>query len=85
MDITINLPEKLQAFVAAQIAEGGYHDESAYITALLGEMQKQKAREKVETLLREGLESGPSAEMTAEEWETLRREALAELDAQKSS
>jgi antitoxin ParD1/3/4 len=83
--ITINLPENLKAFVTSQIAEGGYDDASAYITALIADLQKRKARERVEALLREGIESGPSAEMTSDEWETLRRETLAELNAQKSS
>jgi antitoxin ParD1/3/4 len=72
--LSLSLPEALQEFVDRQVTEGGYSDASAYLHKLLREEQKKKAKEKVEALLLEGLESGPVTPMTAQDWEDIRRE-----------
>ena len=41
--------------------------------------QKQKARERIEALLLEGMESGQATEMTSEDWADIRRDGLAQL------
>jgi antitoxin ParD1/3/4 len=69
--LNISLPEPLREFVDSQVAEGGYRTASDYIRELVQEAQKRKAREKVEALLLEGLQSEASA-MTKEDWEELK-------------
>jgi antitoxin ParD1/3/4 len=71
--LTISLPEPLKAFVDGQVASGTFPDADAYIQALLREAQKRQARERVEALLQEGLDSGPATPMTAKDWENIRK------------
>jgi antitoxin ParD1/3/4 len=72
--LNITLPETMRDFIEGQVADGGYGTASAYIGALVREAQNRKAKEKIEALLLEGLNSGPSTEMTAQDWEDIRRE-----------
>jgi antitoxin ParD1/3/4 len=72
--LNISLPETLREFIETQSTQDGYSTPSEYICALVKEAQKQKAREKVEDLLLEGLNSGEPVEMTAQEWSDIRRE-----------
>jgi antitoxin ParD1/3/4 len=82
--LTISLPEPLKAFVDRQVASGTFPDADAYIQALLREAQKRLARERVEALLQEGLDSGPATEMTAQDWDDIRREGMRRLKDGKS-
>ncbi len=72
--LNISLPEALHEFIERQVAEGGHGDASEYIHKLLREEQKKKAKERVDALLLEGLNSGPPTPMTAQDWEDIRRE-----------
>ena len=74
MTLQISLPESLRDFVERQVAEGGYETASEYVQDLLREIQKRKAKEKVEALLLEGLNSGDSIEVTPEYWKEMRRQ-----------
>jgi antitoxin ParD1/3/4 len=82
--LNIALPEALHEFVNRQVAEGGYGNASEYIHKLLREEEKKKAREKVDALLLEGLNSDPPTPMTAEDWEEIRQE-VRERHAQRNS
>ena len=75
----ISLPESLAAFVEQQVASGKFVSAEHYLGALIEADQKQKAREHLEALIREGLDSGPASEMTAQDWEHIRREGLARV------
>jgi antitoxin ParD1/3/4 len=81
--LTIVLPEPIKAFVEGQVAEGGYRSADEYIHTLIREAQKRKAKEKLEALLLEGLQS-PASEMTPEDWESIRREGRQRIAARKS-
>ena len=70
--LNISLPKAMREFIDEQIAEGGYGTASEYIRELVRVAQKQKARETVEALLLEGLQS-ESREMTRDDWKELRR------------
>lgn len=71
--LTITVSESLKAFVEAEVAAGHYTTADELIGTLLREAQKRKARERVDALLLEGLDSGESAPMTEQDWEDLRR------------
>ncbi len=72
--INISLPESMKEYVEAQVAGGGYSTASEYLRELIRADQKQKAEEKLEALLLEGLNSGEPVELTPTFWEDLRRE-----------
>jgi antitoxin ParD1/3/4 len=67
----ISLPDSMRAFIEQKVAQGGYSTASEYIRELVREDQKHAAQERLEALLLEGIESGPSHEMTAGDWEEL--------------
>jgi antitoxin ParD1/3/4 len=71
--LNISLPDSLHEFIERQVTEGGHGDAGEYIHKLLREEQKKKAREKVDALLLEGINSGEPIEVNAEYWEKKRR------------
>lgn len=75
----ISLPESLTAFVEQQVASGTYSSVEEYLGVLIEADQKQKAQEHLETLIQEGLDSGPASEMTAQDWEHIRQEGLSRV------
>jgi antitoxin ParD1/3/4 len=70
--------------VDAEVADGNYPTPNDYICAVLREFQKKKARERVEQLLQEGLDSGSATPMTKQDWEDIRRNGLLRLARQKA-
>lgn len=72
--MNISLPEEMKAFVEEQIKQGGYSTVSEYLRELIRDAQKQAAKDRLEKLLLEGLDSGPATPMTREDWEGLHRE-----------
>ena len=71
--LNISLPDSMRAFIEQKVAQGGYSTASEYIRQLVREDQKHAAQQRLEALLLEGLDSGPSREMTRDDWEELRR------------
>jgi antitoxin ParD1/3/4 len=76
--MNISLPDEMRAFIEAQIAQEGFASASEYLRSLIRDAQKRKARLELEAKILEGLQ-GPSVEMTREDWESIRAEALEEL------
>jgi len=76
--MNISLPDEMKAFIETQISQDGYASASEYLRALVREAQKRKARQELEAKLLEGLQ-GPVSEMTAEDWQSMRQEALDRL------
>lgn len=70
--LNISLPEAMRAYVDQQVAQGGYSTASEYIRQLVREDQKRAAKQRLESLLMEGVESGAAAEMTSADWDDLR-------------
>lgn len=82
--MNISLPDQLKDFVDHQVSSGSYSSVSEYVRDLIRADEKQKAREKLEVLLMEGIESGTASAMTQKDWEDIRREALKQFEARKS-
>jgi antitoxin ParD1/3/4 len=73
--MNISLPDKLKAFVKNQATQRGFGTVSEYVTAILREQQqRQRAQERLDALLLEGLDSGPGTPLTQKDWEHIRRE-----------
>ena len=58
--MNISLPGPLKSWIDEQVAEGRYSNASEYVRELLRADEKAKARERLETLLLEGLASEES-------------------------
>jgi len=77
--MNIALPQSLKDYVLEQVAGGGYSTASEYVRELIRADQKRKAREKIEALLLEGLESGEPIEVTDEFWHEKKAKLLRQL------
>jgi antitoxin ParD1/3/4 len=73
MEMTIKLPDSLKDFVEAEMAAGGFASADEYFQALVRHVQSSKARQKVESLLEEGL-SSESTEWTSKDLEDVKNE-----------
>jgi antitoxin ParD1/3/4 len=65
------LPESLEKFVEQEVAEGGYESPERYIRHLIAVEHKRRAKERLQALMEEGLNSEPEL-VTAEWWAELR-------------
>jgi antitoxin ParD1/3/4 len=72
MVLNVALSEPMQAFIEEQIVTGKYGNASEYIYYLVEQEQERLAREQVEAMLLEGLESGEAIEVTDEWWQQKR-------------
>ena len=70
----INLPQTVKVFIDAQVAAKGYASASEYIAELVRAEQVRAAREHLNGLLLDGLQSGDPSPMTPQDWEEIRRE-----------
>ena len=82
--MNVSLPEELKAYVEGQ-TKHGYSTPSEYVRELIREDQKRRAREKLDSLLLEGLNSGDPIPVDAKFWSELKQEALAKLEANKKA
>ena len=68
--LSISIPESMQEFVNQKIASGNYNNVSEYILHLIYRDQQQTTE--LETMLLEGINSGPPIEITESWWEQKR-------------
>jgi antitoxin ParD1/3/4 len=80
--MNVSLPEELKEYVEAQ-TRLGYSTPSEYVRELIRDDQKRRARERLNSLLLEGLNSGESIPMDVAFWGDLRKDALALLESRK--
>jgi antitoxin ParD1/3/4 len=71
--MNISLPDTMRAYVEELVAQGGYSSVSEYFRELVRQDQKHRAKEQLQTMLLEGLNSGNATEMTAQDWEDIRK------------
>jgi antitoxin ParD1/3/4 len=84
--MNIALPESMKDFVHEQVATGGYTSASEYVRELIREAQQRRAAEdELESLLLEGLNSGPSIEVTPAYWEEKRQRLFEQRSKAKSA
>jgi antitoxin ParD1/3/4 len=82
--MNVSLPEELKQYVEAQ-TKSGYSTPSEYVRELIRADQKRRAKEKLDTLLLEGLNSGGPIPADADFWNDLKQEALLKLQSRKKT
>lgn len=82
--MNVSLPEELKQFAEAQ-TKHGYSTPSEYVRELIREDRKRKAKEKLDALLLEGLNSGDPIPVDAKFWANLKQEALTKLESRKKT
>ena len=73
----ISLSDEMRTFVDQQVRGGSYHNHSEYVRDLIRHDQERRARERVDTLLLEGLGSGEPVPMTRDDWREIREQVRA--------
>ena len=81
--MNISLPDPLKQFVDGQLSSGRYSSASEYVRELIRADEKRKAEDLLEAKLLEGLSSAES-ELTPADWSSIRKEALARVEARKN-
>ena len=81
--MNISLPDPLKQFVDGQLRSGRYSSASEYVRELIRADEKRKAEDLLEAKLLEGLSSAES-ELTPADWSSIRKEALAKVEARKN-
>jgi antitoxin ParD1/3/4 len=82
--MNISLPDQLKEFVDNQVVAGRYTSVSEYIGDLIRDDEKRKTQDRLEALLMEGVQSGEPTEMTRQDWDDIRREALQQFQTRKA-
>ena len=82
--MNISLPDQLKEFVDGQVDSGRYSSVSEYVRDLIRDDEKRKLQERLEALLVEGIQGSKPTEMTRQDWDDIRREALKQFEARKS-
>lgn len=70
--MNIDLPTEMKDFVRDEVNSGGYGSAGEFIRDLIRREQRRKSEARLETMLLDGLDSGPMKEPTAADWNTLR-------------
>jgi antitoxin ParD1/3/4 len=81
--MNISLPDPMKEFIEAQTSKEGYGSVSEYLRSIIREVQKRQARRELEAKLLEGLQ-GPTVEMTREDWDSIRRDALEGMSGEET-
>ena len=71
--MNISLPDPLREFVETSVREGSYSTASEYFRELVRADQKQKAEQRVEKLLLDGLNSSPAKLLTKADLDEVRK------------
>ena len=71
--MNVSLPNTMRDYIEEQVKTGGYGSVSEYIRDLIRQDQKRKAKEHLETLLLEGLDSGTATLMSDRDWTEIRQ------------
>jgi antitoxin ParD1/3/4 len=70
--MNISLTEDLKAFVEAEAARKGFGTVSEYMCSVIRETQERAARRaRIDSLLIEGLDSGPATPLTDSDWKSI--------------
>ena len=81
----ISMPKVLKQYIEEQVAGGTYSTPSEYVREFIREDQKRRAREKLESALLEGLNSGPAMEIDAKYWAKRRKDLVKRSSAAKAA
>ena len=87
--MTINLSENREQYVRSLVQGGRFASEDAVIEEALRLLEEQNLqhdteRQRVESLLLEGLDSGPSTPMTSDDWDEIEREGQRLIASRKA-
>jgi antitoxin ParD1/3/4 len=73
--MNISLPDQMKAFVEDQATQKGFGTVSEYVRAIIREAQERHVeRDRLDSLLLDGLNSGPGTPLAKADWDRIRQE-----------
>ena len=87
--MNLHVPEEWEPFIRSQVQSGRYASENEVLDEVLRLLQERDLKHageeaRVEALLIEGLDSGPSTPMTPDDWDEIEREGRRIIAARKA-
>jgi antitoxin ParD1/3/4 len=87
--MNLTLPEKWMPFIRAKMQSGHYRSEQEVLDEALRLLEERDSLHaadtaRIEALLIEGLDSGPSTPMTSEDWDDIERHGKQIIPARKA-
>ena len=84
--LNVSLPKAIERVCTRTeiVKTGGYGNTSEYVRDLIRAEQKQRAKEELEALIMEGINSGPATPMTKADWAQLREDIRRGCSIQKT-
>ena len=79
--MNISLSTGLREFVKKRVNNDDYSNVSSYIRELIMQDKKRYAQERLESLILEGIQSGPATPMTENDWDEMRASVRARIKA----
>jgi antitoxin ParD1/3/4 len=73
----------MKQYVEEQVSAGGYSSASEYVRELVRTDQKRKAKDQLENILLESLQSGDAVDITPRMWDELRQKIRTRAKARK--
>jgi Arc/MetJ-type ribon-helix-helix transcriptional regulator len=81
--MTISFPDSVKALIEERAAKSGYASSAEYLLSLVERDRNRAFREEIEAKLAEAV-AAPSAPMTREDWDDIRREGMKIIAARKA-
>ena len=69
--LNVSMPKAMKEYVQERVKTGGYGNTSEYVRELIRSEQKQRAKEELEMLILEGIQSGPGEVVNDEFWKRM--------------
>lgn len=73
-ELNLQIPDETRSYIDEQVVTCGYKDVSEYIRDLVESDRKRAARQRVDALLQEGINSGEPVPVNSAWWEAKRVE-----------
>ena len=84
--MNISLPDEMKAFVEDQATQKGFGTVSEYVRAIIREVQERHVeRDRLDSLLLDGLNSGPGTPLAKADWDHIRQEGKRTIADRKRS
>jgi len=83
--MNVSLPKKLRSYIDERVSSSAYTSASEYVRELVRRDRDQRStQDRLEELLLEGIASGPAAEWTDEDWNSIRERVAKRLEDKQS-
>jgi antitoxin ParD1/3/4 len=81
--VNISLPTNQRQYVERKVSRGGYSTVSEYFRELVRQDEQREAEARLDSLLRQAMESGEPTPTTRKDWDDIRKEVKQRVEGRK--